>query len=109
MPSKPATFCNGCGQPVSGVCNRCRVLREKNRPSSHQRGYGAKWRKLRKYVLSLNPVCAICQRKIACEVDHKLRKADGGSDDITNLQGLCTECHAVKTAMENGKRRGGGV
>lgn len=107
MPTKPATICNGCGHAVRGSCPRCRREREKNRPSSHDRGYGAKWRKLRRYVLSLDPVCKICNRAVATEVDHIKRKADGGTDDTNNLQGLCSECHKVKTLRENSL--GGGV
>lgn len=110
MPTKPATFCNGCGQAVRGTCNRCRGVREKNRPSAHARGYGAKWQKLRRYVLSLDPMCRKCMREIATEVDHIKRKVDGGSDDVENLQGLCHECHKIKTLRENSEsRRGGGV
>ena len=106
MPSKAATYCNGCGEAVRGTCSKCRATREKGRPSAHARGYGARWRKLRRYVLSLNPMCCDCKRTVATEVDHITRKADGGTDDLFNLQGLCHECHKVKTLQENSK---GGV
>ncbi len=101
MPSKPATYCNGCGQAVRGTCPRCRAVREKGRPSAHARGYGAKWQKLRRYILALDPICRTCMRVAASEVDHIIRKADGGTDDTENLQGLCKECHKVKTLREN--------
>jgi 5-methylcytosine-specific restriction protein A len=107
MPTKPATYCNGCGQAVRGSCSRCRAVREHTRPTSHARGYGSKWRKLRNYVLALDPMCSHCKREIATEVDHIKRKADGGTDDTENLQGLCHECHKVKTLRENSK--GGGI
>jgi len=29
----------------------------------------------------------------------------GGTDDLDNLQSLCHDCHAEKTATEQGKRR----
>ncbi len=35
------------------------------------------------------------------EVDHKVRLADGGGNAISNLQALCTSCHASKTSIEN--------
>ena len=109
MPRKPAAICNGCGQAVRGTCNKCRAVREKGRPSASARGYGAKWRKLRRHVLSLDPMCRVCKREIATEVDHINRKADGGSDDVENLQGLCYDCHKVKTLRENARVYGGGV
>ena len=39
----------------------------------------------------------------ACELDHKVRVADGGVDHPDNLQVLCAYCHNVKSAKE---RRG---
>ena len=103
MPRKPATICNGCSKPIRGTCTTCRRVREKDRPSAHARGYGAAWRKLRRYILSLDPMCQHCQREVATEVDHIKRKADGGDDEMNNLQGLCKECHKIKTLRENSK------
>lgn len=40
----------------------------------------------------------------ATEVDHIVNVAEGGSDDDTNLQAICTECHGLKTQAE--ARRG---
>lgn len=31
------------------------------------------------------------------EIDHKQERADGGTDDTTNLQALCPCCHSFKT------------
>ena len=107
MPTKPATICNGCNEPVRGSCPACSRARERARGSAHQRGYGRRWRLQRAYVLAIEPICRTCKRVAANEVDHIKRKADGGTDDISNLQPLCKECHAIKTALENGK--GGGI
>ena len=110
MPSRPAHYCNGCGQPVSGSCTKCRQARDKSRGSSHARGYGDKWRKLRRYILSMEPMCRHCRRMVATELDHIIRKADGGTDNTSNLQPLCRECHERKTKLENSRSRtGGGV
>lgn len=38
------------------------------------------------------------------DIDHVLPLADGGSNDISNLQALCPSCHRVKTARENRDR-----
>ena len=41
---------------------------------------------------------------LAKDVDHKVRKADGGTDDQeSNLQSLCRPCHKAKTAAEGGR------
>lgn len=33
-------------------------------------------------------------------IDHKIRKADGGTDDLENLQVLCWYCHTRKNHLE---------
>ena len=35
------------------------------------------------------------------EVDHKIRLADGGSNNVDNLVALCRNCHGKKTTIEN--------
>jgi len=34
------------------------------------------------------------------ELDHKTALCDGGTDDDTNLQALCSNCHSWKTQLE---------
>ena len=101
-------ICDSCGKAVRSVCLDChkksRARREKNRPSAAARGYGARWRKLRKLVLHDDPICAVCHVAASEEVDHILPKASGGMDELSNLQGICERCHAEKTAQENGDR-----
>lgn len=51
--------------------------------------------------------CAISNRRInyrAGDIDHKVPIADGGTNDIDNLQFISTEEHRKKTARENSKR-----
>jgi len=36
----------------------------------------------------------------ATQVDHKTPVALGGTDDWSNLQSICDDCHARKTARE---------
>jgi 5-methylcytosine-specific restriction protein A len=67
------------------------------------RGYGHAWRKRRAQALRRDS--ALCQSCIkqgryipATEVDHIIEKAKGGTDDLSNLQSLCTPCHRVKTS-----------
>lgn len=79
------------------------------RPSSHQRGYGATWRRLRLMMLARHPICAdpfdvhAQQHEVvpAVDVDHILPRSQGGRDEESNLQGLCHACHSRKTALEN--------
>lgn len=61
----------------------------------------ALWLKRAKYVIELvDPICRECQRAASQEVDHITPRADGGSDDVENLQGLCKPCHSAKTMRE---------
>ena len=81
------------------------------RGSRHERGYGTAWDKLRAEVLKRDAGlcrCKHCKASgavcIATEVDHIVPKAQGGTDDMDNLQAINTECHARKTAEDSGKR-----
>lgn len=60
----------------------------------------------RALLLRANPLCAHCARSgrvtAATELDHIKPLHQGGTDDDANLQGLCTECHRIKTAAERG-------
>lgn len=73
--------------------------------SRHQRGYGSKWDVIRHRILKRDK--GLCQEHLrkgqaiaaAC-VDHIIAKANGGTDDDTNLEALCWSCHATKTGRE---------
>jgi len=53
-------------------------------------------------ILNSKPVCQMCQREAAAEVDHILPLRQGGTNDANNLQALCKSCHSRKTATEDG-------
>lgn len=64
----------------------------------------ARWQKLRRYKLSLNPLCEHCllERRTtpAQHVDHiKAIKQGGCPWDMDNLQSLCASCHTRKTVV----------
>ena len=63
---------------------------------------------LRNRILRFNPLCVTCQRigrlTAATQVDHREPLHKGGSNDADNLQGLCHDCHAAKTATDLGQR-----
>lgn len=70
-----------------------------------QRGYGSKWEIIRSRILRRDS--GLCQNHIrqgivkhASCVDHIKPKAQGGTDDDSNLQSLCWSCHATKTGKE---------
>jgi hypothetical protein len=60
--------------------------------------------------LTLEPLCRHCaQRGVvtpAEEVDHIKPLAFGGTDTDDNVQCLCMECHAIKTAEESAAHQG---
>jgi len=84
---------------------------DKYRGSRQQRGYGAAWEKLRLLVLQRD--CFVCQCEeckredrttSATEVDHIVPKAQGGTDDMTNLRAVSAACHKRITAQQRGYR-----
>lgn len=64
--------------------------------SSHQRGYGAHWRALRRIVLERDGHrCKYCGGH-ADTVDHIIPKALGGTDALDNLTAACGPCNYSK-------------
>lgn len=82
--------------------------------SRHERGYGARWVKLRDAALRRDHhLCHPCRLlgyiTAAKAVDHILPKAEGGTDDLENLQAICDDCHREKTAEEAARAQGRAV
>ena len=94
----------GCSAlTTSGRCAAHRRAADQRRGSSAERGYGASWRRLRLVVLRRDPYCTwpgCCAP--ASEVDHIVPLRDGGSNELTNLRGLCKPHHSERTAREHG-------
>lgn len=117
-PPKPCRFL-GCGKLVADgaycqdhrrECNANRFA-DTHRGSRHERGYGTAWDKLRVFILKRdNGLCQPCikQGRVtkATQVDHIVQKKSGGTDEESNLQAICTECHKLKTAREASHGRG---
>lgn len=119
MPTAAPRPCTapGCGALVRDGTSRCEkhkaalsnFTREKSR---HARGYGSAWTKLREVVLTRDaglclPCSAAGRVTAGTIVDHKQPKAEGGTDDLSNLQTICKRCHANKTALESARGRTG--
>jgi 5-methylcytosine-specific restriction protein A len=58
-------------------------------------------------IIARDPVCRACRRAWSVTADHIIPKARGGTDDESNLQGLCAQCHTAKTAGDAQAGRGG--
>ena len=74
-----------------------------------QRIRGSKWLSIRQQVLLRdNYTCVKCGLvSMANECDHIIPLEQGGSNSMHNLQTLCRDCHAAKTASEQRARHGG--
>jgi 5-methylcytosine-specific restriction protein A len=61
---------------------------------------------IRARILSRDVLCVMCAGKglarLGEEVDHIKPLHKGGTDDESNLQALCVECHKVKSARDLG-------
>ncbi len=113
MPKSAPKPCGhpGCGVLVRDGTSRCPLhpqagrFADKKRGSRHERGYGTAWTKQRARILErdagLCQGCAALDRvTLAREVDHRIPKAEGGTDDDDNLQSICRACHLTKTQEE---------
>ena len=64
----------------------------------------------REELFAANPYCLHCKQRgvlrLAQERDHIIPLCDGGDDEASNTQGLCCECHKIKTQAESDKARG---
>lgn len=79
--------------------------------SASKRGYGTAWRKLRLQAMRRDHwLCQPCQAKgrvtPATECDHVIPKANGGTDTLNNVQGICAPCHKAKTELEAAQAQG---
>ncbi|MFL9899046.1 HNH endonuclease [Paraburkholderia fungorum] len=119
MPRKAPTPCRhfGCRTVVAepGFCtehahDRSGWVSDKRRGSRHARGYGAAWTRQRELILKRDGgLCQPCLRARrvtrATQVDHIKSRAEGGTDDESNLQSICEPCHKAKTARESARAR----
>lgn len=115
MPKRPARPCRerGCNQTTTDRSGYCKQHvgdhKWKNRiqGTTSSRGYGWRWQQLRQAKLAREPLCRVCSQNgrttLATEVDHIKPKSSGGTDQWSNLQPICRECHAQKTAREGNK------
>ena len=75
------------------------------RGSRQARGYGAEWERLRAEVMRRDErLCQPCLKAgrvtPGTECDHIVPKSQGGKDELSNLQSICSTCHRAKTSQE---------
>lgn len=82
------------------------------RGTREQRGYDSNWRRVRAKVLRRDGYrcrCDDCKRLgrvlPAGEVDHRIPKFEGGTDDPSNLYAINHDCHKRKTQAEAQRAR----
>jgi 5-methylcytosine-specific restriction protein A len=74
------------------------------RQDNYGQGRGGRpWRRLKRDVhVRDNWTCCQCHRvTMNLECDHIVNKAQGGTDDMDNLQSLCQTCHQRKSQRES--------
>lgn len=87
---------------------------DRARGTRHERGYGSEWDARRKRILDRDAgLCQACLRSgivhavggkpYSAWCDHITPKAEGGTDDDSNLQTLCRSCHNAKTDREKAR------
>lgn len=125
MPTAALRYCShpGCSEKTpAAVCPKHRRQSEQERGSAASRGYGGRWRLVRRYWLDEHPFCgdrltgpsgvhSLCvttaqgrNATLGDVVDHIIPHK--GDQDLmwheSNFQTLCTTCHNRKTAREGG-------
>jgi 5-methylcytosine-specific restriction protein A len=114
MPYKPRKPCffPGCSELVPADERFCALHKkqdqkqyDKQRGSSSQRGYGARWRRYRIRYLMEHPLCINFEEchNVTTVVDHIVPVNKGGTFwNPANHQPMCKNCHDRKTAKEDG-------
>lgn len=71
-----------------------------------QRTRGRRWLRVRARILKRDPICVRCASadrvRESVIVDHIIPLAHGGTDDESNLRGLCAVCHEAVTREQFG-------
>jgi 5-methylcytosine-specific restriction protein A len=124
MPGKALRSCAVPGCPQLTREPRCDAHRRtafQHATTRHERGYGWQWEQLRRRILERDSWrCRYCgcvlERGLvfldaSATVDHVKPKAEGGTDEESNLVACCRRCQQRKASSEGARatarRRGG--
>jgi 5-methylcytosine-specific restriction protein A len=117
MPPRAKSICRaqGCNGLINapGYCEKHEHLKPKawgNRSEQSKNRLGGRARqRARDRLFQSNPLCVHCELKgltaLATERDHIIPLAEGGTEEPSNTQGLCTDCHKAKTQQESIRAR----
>jgi 5-methylcytosine-specific restriction protein A len=101
--------CITCGALIPLGTSRCPAHREtawQNRPKANQDRYGGNWPQLVQQILRRDRWCTLrfpgCERS-STQVDHIRSVSEGGTNDPTNLRGVCKRCHARRTGQQGAR------
>jgi 5-methylcytosine-specific restriction endonuclease McrA len=81
--------------------NRCRSRRDlaRERNSFYARKH---WAMVRRCKLLANPICELCNERLANEVHHRTPLEQGAAEyDRENLVSTCKPCHSRETRREH--------
>ncbi len=111
LPRGECTYTEGgrqCREKVPTGRSRCRAHTNRGIRRSVPRPLPPDWKEIRLRILERDDLCVNASRcfNLSTTVDHIIDRADGGSDDDDNLQGMCTSCHNSKTARTRGFAKG---
>lgn len=103
--TKPLHPCPEPGCPVlvaDGKCSAHTTARAKD--PDQAKFYGSsRWQSIRKLIRRRDPVCKLCLRGAATNVDH----IDGNwrNNDPSNLRGLCDPCDRRHSGSQHSEKR----
>lgn len=92
-------LCNKCGDTYNED-SRCTCWTPSQVRPSRVKFYKSKeWKAMKSFVIALNPVCQICNKRLSQETDHvlPLRMRPDLALTLSNLQAVCSICHRTKT------------
>lgn len=102
-PSRPAHPCArpGCPKLVTGAsyCPEHEQTRRQKSPEQKRFYSSRSWRRTSELIRKQRPVCESCRAKPSKVVDHV--NGDWQDNRPENLQALCTDCNATKTARQH--------
>src|SRR6185295_12950395 len=103
---KPARRCSyvGCGAPAT-TGGRCRLhVTEAWNAGTVRRLRGRALQRERVRMFASAPLCVLCEAAgrvtLATIRDHVVPLAEGGTEDLNNIQPLCGDCSDIKTRTE---------
>ena len=114
MPNAPLRYCvvNGCPNKVPrGRCitHQLPAWQSPNREPT-KRIRGRELQRRRQRLFAEHPFCVLCERDgkltLATIRDHIIPLAEGGSDDESNVQALCSLHNELKRREEARRGRG---